>query len=605
MHKEIQKVYKTDVLSVGGSGAGVMSAVYAARQGVNVLLVSQGKIGRSGNAIMAGGACGIDGQSGREILNIPTADESFTREKMFDCIVKESFYLSEQNMVRQYVEDAPYVMQDYLGWAEKAGCRFVDIAPCGWQFSGLEFMKPLSVALRETPQVEVLEDTIITDLLWQNHVITGAVGLRVLTGEIIQIEAKAVILATGGYQPLTLKNTVSDMTGDGQAMAYRAGARLSDMEFMLAFPTALVPEDMCGSIYPYLFRRIPHHLADKNGKEIVIEPEVQKLSTESKLNKLVNCYYMGHAVAAGLGGPHGGAYWDYSRSTEAKKRKGLEQFYNRFAIWHKKGFYKGESMKRVEDMILSNQPIEVGLGVEYTMGGIVVDENMRTDIEGLLAAGEVTAGTFGACRIGDGLIEMLAHGRKAGEVAAEHCKNHAHTPTDQEQADAFVQELLSCFDNSDGPNAIQFYNAMEKACDEGLGVIRTEEGLAGALGKIEAMKKQERNLTLENKGRSYNFEWLRAIQARNMLICDEASLRAALERRESRGCHIRQDYETVDHDRYLHHYDFKKEGDRMVMKRRKPTITTMPAPTGTKETIFDYFKDKSLNYDRRFKINFD
>ena len=158
------------------------------------------------------------------------------------------------------------------------------------------------------------------------------------------------------------------------------------MEFMLAFPTALVPEDMRGSIYPYLFRRVPHRLMDKNGDEIELDPDAKKLSTESKLNKLVNCFYMGRAIDKGLGGPHGGAFWDYSIATQEEKRTALDQFYKRFSLWHRYGYYKGESLQRVDNMIMNNEPLEVGLGVEYSMGGIVVNENMETGVDGLFAA---------------------------------------------------------------------------------------------------------------------------------------------------------------------------------------------------------------------------
>ena len=605
MCDKISLTIETEVLVAGGAGAGVMAAIHAARGGAAVVLVSKGKIGRSGNVIMAGGGCGIDGQSGKDILGIKSADPSFTRENLYDCIVKESFYLAEQNMVKQYVEDAPTALQDYLRWADRAHCKFVPIQPCGWQSSGLQFARPLVEGMKEAPEVQTMEDTIVLDLLMSEKRVTGALCLNFYTGELIQVNAKAVILATGGYQPRTLNNTVSDMTGDGQAMAYRAGATLSDMEFMLAFPTALVPEDMRGSIYPYIFRRIPHRLTDKNGDEIVIPESVRRLSSESKLNKIVNCYYMGHAVANGLGGPHGGVFWDYSRASEEEKRKGFDQFYHRFSLWHKYGYYKGESMKRVEEMIFRDESLEVGLGIEYSMGGVAVNERMETGIDGLLAAGEVTAGTFGACRVGDGLIEMLAHGMKAGQVAAEYCRAHDWLPSDPEQVNRLAEETLSFFDNADGPNAIQVYNRMEKICDRGLGVIRDEAGIQGALDELLQVKQEAKKLTLACRSRKYNFEWLRAIQVQNMLVCDEAALRAALERRESRGCHIRKDYEQVDHDHYLHHYQFQLKEGAMNMSAKAPTLLRPEVPHGRADNILSYFTDPRLNYSRSFKISFD
>ena len=604
MNRKIDCTFDTDLLVVGGSGAGVTAAFYAVQAGADVLMVSKGKAGFSGNAIMAGGGCGIDGESGRNELGIETADPSFTKDKLFDCLVKESYYLAEQNIVQQYVDDAPVVLKDYLQWAKRAGSKFISIQPCGWQAAGAHFAKPLVEALKETPEIKTLQDTMVVELLKNGGRVVGAIAVHIYSGKIIRINAKAVVLASGGYQLQSLKNTVSDMTGDGPAMAYRAGATLSDMEFMLAFPTALVPEDMRGSIYPYLFRRIPHRLIDKSGNEILIDEDARGLSTESKLNKIVNCFYMGNAVDKGLGGPHGGAYWDYSIATQEEKRVALDQFYKRFSTWHKYGYYKGESLERVEKMIMNNEPLEIGLGVEYSMGGIVINENMETGVEGLYAAGETATGTFGACRIGDGLIEMLCQGMKAGWVAAEYCKTIALDKADEAQAETIAEDILHFFDNSGGESATELFQKITSACDKGLKVIRKEADLQCSLAELTELKKQVPNAMLTCKSRVYNLEWLNALSARNTILCGELAVRAATERKESRGCHMRADYPAVDHDHFLFHYDFVQKDGEPHMSTRKPTVTRMPLPTGRRENIIKYFTDPALDYNRAFKINF-
>lgn len=604
MGTNIDKTIDADILVAGGSGAGVMAAVYAARNGAKVVMAVKGKIGSSGNAIMAGGACGIDGESGFDILGIQNADRTFTREKLFDCLVKESYYLADQDIVEQYVNDAPEAMKQYLEWADHAGCKFISIQPCGWQFSGREFMKAAAKGIKETPEVYVMEDTMAAELLKEGDSVVGAVCIDVYTGKLIQVNAKSVILATGGYQPLSLHNTVTDMTGDGQAMAYRAGATLSDMEFMLAFPTALVPEDMKGSIYPFLIRRIPYKMVDKNGIEVKIPEAVQKLVSESKLGKLVSCYYSGHTVDKGLGGPHGGIFYDYSSTSEEEKIDGFEKFFDRFSIWHKRGFYKGEDMSRVREMVLNNQPLEVGMGIEYSMGGVVVNDKMETGIPGLYAAGEVTTGTFGACRVGDGLVEMLCQGMKAGITAAKELPDGELHYASEETVTHVTDYLLHFLSNNGGKNSVEFYNEIERANDIGLGVIRCEEDLKKNLKLLYELKKNACNITTSCKSRAYNMEWLRAIQAQNILICSEAAVRAALLRRESRGCHIRKDYETVDHDHFLHHYQFRKDGSDMVMSIKRPVVTKIALPTGSKENIMEYFTDPALNYSRSWKISF-
>lgn len=598
----IQRTIVTDILCVGGSGAGVMSAVIGAKQGLAVTLISKGKVGHSGNIIMAGGGFGIDGQSGVEILNDEFSDPSFTRDKMFDCIVKESFFLADQNMVQQYVDESAPAIKLYLEWANAAKCNILRYKPCNWMSSGLIFARALRQGIKHTPSVNLLEDTTVVELLKKDGRVTGAIAIDLYTGELIEVQAKVVILGTGGFQPFTMKNTVSDMTGDGHGMAYRAGAKLTDMEFLLAFPTAVYPQDMRGSIYPFVFElfmpSLHFKMVDKNGNPLPVPEKISNLTRGTKLSKLASCFYMGTAIDQGLGGPNGGAYYDYSGCSKDAKDLAFSGFHNRFDRFHKHGYYKGESLDRVKEIIYSNQLLEVGLGFEYCMGGIQVNEKMETGVPGLLAAGEVTSGVFGACRAGDGLTEMLAQGMRAGYTAAEYCNASPKIDNDQLEVYRACQHILHCFNCDDGINAIDFYNQLEIACDKGFSVIRSEEGLTETLGVLLELKSKLKNVTIRNKGRTYNFEWLRALQAENMLTCCEAGVRAAITRKESRGCHIRKDYPQVDHDRYLYKYVFSIDGNEMHMDTRRPVVTKMELPTGTQENVIEYFMDENLKYGR-------
>lgn len=593
----------TDVAVAGGSGAGVMAAVKAAEGGASVLLISKGKVGRSGNVIMAGGGFVIDGESGREYLHDEQADASFTRAKMFDCIVKESFYLADQNMVAQYVDESGPALREYVAWAERTeGITFFRTKPCGWMSSGLHFARVLEQGLREHPEIQLMEDVILLDVLTDGERVTGAIALDVYTGDLIEIEAKAVVIATGGYQPFSMKNTVSDMTGDGAAIAYRAGAVLTDMEFMLAFPTAVWPQDMKGSIYPFIFEyfmpSLRYTVRDKNGDALPIPQAIQDLTRGTKLSKLASSYYMGTAIDSGLGGPNGGVYYDYSAFTHEQLDAAFAQFHARFDKLHKAGCYKGESLDRVKEKMYAGEPIEVGLGFEYCMGGIQVDDTMSTGVDGLFAAGEVTSGVFGACRAGDGLTEMLVQGYRAGITAADYC---ARTERRELGASAFGEleaRAVSCFDGEGGRSPMEICREMESACDDGLSVIRCESGMNESLRRIEALSDELPRMTMRCRARAYNVELLRAMQARNMMVCCEAALRAAIQRKESRGCHIRKDHPTVDHGRYLIKYCFDMSGGEMRMTSRKPVVTTMPLPEGTSPGVIDFFLDPALCYSR-------
>lgn len=601
--KEITKIIETDVLSVGGSGAAVTAAVAAHRGGAKVTLVSKGKVGYSGNAIMAGGGFSIDGEGAYEVCGVKEADPKFTKEILFDSIVKESYFISDQNMVEQYVEESPEIVNEILQWGERAGQKFLFAPPSTWISAGISWTKAARQGLKENPEIQVIEDVMIVELLKNKGQVNGAIGIDIYTGEIILFKAKAVILGTGGFQPCTLKNTVTDMTGDGIGMAYRAGARLADMEFLLAFATALYPNEMKGSIYPFVMefnmRDIKYDVRDAKGELIDIPEDVIRLSRGKKLSKLVSMYYWGEAIVEGRGTENDGVYMDYTDNDKDKLKKSLENFLERFSAWHKQGYYKGEDMTKVKEKILGDGLIEVGLGFEYSMGGILVDEKMKSDVPGLFAAGEVTSGVFGANRVGDGLTEMLCQGYRAGISASEFVKETEDVDIDISQRDEILEKITRPFRKSEGISSINVHSNIEKACDEGFGIIRNEEGLLEALKEIERIKTEEfPNISFKSKSTSYNYEWIDYLQVENLLICAEAGIRAALMRKESRGCHIRSDYPEVDHDNYLFRILSKDADGEMQLDTRKPIVTKLPLPKGKKENVIEYFLDKDLGYQR-------
>lgn len=592
----------TDLLVIGGSGAGVMASVYASKSDVKVTLVSKGKVGFSGNAIMAGGGFGIDGQSASE-LGIKDADKSFTRDRMFDCIVKESFYLSDQDMVEQYVKEGPIAVNKLLEWKDASKQKFLFFKPANWIMSGLSIGKSLRYGLKQHPEVEVFEDVIIFELIKDKEKVCGALGIDIINGEFIFFESKATIIGTGGYQPFSENNTVTDMTGDGQAMALRAGASLSDMEFILAFPTAVYPEHMKGSIYPFIFeynmRDLKYDIIDKNGEIVNISEDVIRASRGGKLSKLITTYYFGKCKDENLLGSHDGWFYDYSQNSVETIDKSFETLYNRFDNWHKHGYYKGESLAEVEKIIYDKKPLEVGMGFEYCMGGIEVNDKMETSVEGLYAAGEVTSGVFGACRVGDGIVEMLAQGMRAGLSASEYIKNTNRFEVEDELIVDSIEKVMKYLDDEDGVNAIQIYKSIEKACDEGFSYLRDEEGMEKALNTINCLIDQQKSIRTKEKSLIYNVELINAISSENLLQCVKASIISGIERKESRGCHIRKDYPEVDFDNYtVKNVVSLDENNNFIITKRKPRITKIALKQGKSESVVEYFMDPSLNYRR-------
>jgi len=318
----IDKVYTTDVLVVGGGGAGISAAIAAARSGAKVTIVSKGKVGNSGNTIMIGGSFAMDGHSAYHHYGIKEADATLTKEVLVDSIVKDGFYLSDQSIVEQFVDESPAIVNEVRLWGEKAGQNFVFGKPATWSMSGHAMGKALQLGVKENQGIEIKEDIMIVDLIKTNHKITGAVGIDIYTGEIIQFNAKAVVLGTGGFQPYTLKNTNSDMTGDGVAMAYRAGAKLADMEFLLFLVTCLEPNEIKGSILPVFFVFNPdfkYKITDAQGNEIIIPEKLKEIEEKSELGKLIDLYYFGKSILAGKGTEDGGIYFDPEKPVEIEE----------------------------------------------------------------------------------------------------------------------------------------------------------------------------------------------------------------------------------------------------------------------------------------------
>jgi succinate dehydrogenase/fumarate reductase flavoprotein subunit len=603
--KDFNKVLETDVLIVGGSGAAVSAALECKKSKLDVMVVSKGKIGRSGNAIMAGGGFSIDGESAYSVCGEENANRDFDQDALFDSIVKESYYLSDQRLVEQYVYESPEIVREFLALGKRAGQKFLfSPGSNSWISAGLSWGRAAAQGIKENKEIVTIEDVMVIDVIKSGDIVNGAIGINIYSGELILFKAKAVILATGGFQPCTLKNTVSDMTGDGIGIAYRAGAKLADMEFLLAFATALYPTEAIGSIYPFVmeFNMPDVDFIVRNGsKEIIdIPAEVIKISRGKKLSKLISMYYYGIPIFNGEGTERKGVYLDYSVNDKDKLKKSLDNFFEKFSLWHRKGYYKGDDMSKVVEKILDDGLIEIGLGYEYSMGGVLIDETMSTSVPGLFAAGEVTSGLFGANRVGDGLTEMLCQGQRAGKTAIKYISEIEESKIDDYYISKIIDKINVPFKNTESEISSQrIHRRIEEISDEGFWCIRTEGKMEKALTAIEQLEKDEMNkIFIKNRTKNYNYELIDYLQCENLLTCVKAGLISAINRKESRGCHIRLDYPKVDHDNYLYRSVISEHDRNMKLDKIAPYVTKMELPKGTKENIIEYFLNKNLDYKR-------
>ncbi|MDP4152216.1 MAG: FAD-binding protein [Bacillota bacterium] len=592
----------TDVLCIGGGGAGITAAISARKQGAHVTLVSKGKIGNSGNTIMIGGSYSMDGESAKN-YGFQKANASFNKDYLFEQIVKQSFFLSEQNLVQQYVDESPDVVYQCYQWGEQAKIKQNFFAPGGWMLSGHALGKALLQGLHETSGIETVEDTVIVDLLKSDDKISGAVGFDVYTGEPVHIHAKSVVMGTGGFQPFSVTSTNSDMiAGDGIAMAYRAGAQLADMEFMIFIPTALEPQSSKGSILPFLLYSsgIPIGTLDGEGNAIKIPKPMRKMAKGSELDKVIFNYYWSARLAQGKGTENSGLYMDFSKLAKLPGfifNFGFKELLKYFKDFYKYGYYHSDDLFYFKKLMLEKKKMEFALCSEYSMGGIVIDEKMATRVRGLFAAGEAGSGVFGACRVADATTEMMVQGTRAGISAAEYAQKAEQPKTDEQQVNAILNKIQAPIFRAEGVNPVATIQKIHRAADQGFGSIRNEEELTAALAEIEHIKEVDLpHLCAQCKSPSYNYERLCALQAENMLTCTEAGIRAALMRRESRGFHLRSDYPQVDNDRFAVRILEEQGPDHMLMSERKPSVTRIPTPSGNEENVPEFMLRQKLKF---------
>ncbi|WP_180950333.1 FAD-binding protein [Pygmaiobacter massiliensis] len=578
MLKVAEKIF-TDVLVVGGGGAACTAAVAAARNGAKVALVSKGKTGNSGNTIMIGGSYGMDGESAYHDYHIEEADPTFTKEEMFKSIVNDGFNLSDQNLVEQFIEESPRIVYEVKEWGEEIGEKFRFYAPANWDVTGRSMGRALLAGVKKTPGVSIYDDVAIVELLKNGEQVTGALGIELYTGRLLQFEAKATILGTGGFQPYTLKNTNTDMTGDGQAMAYRAGAKLADMEFMLFLMSAIEPNNMRGSILPAIctFRRaFNYDPVDCNGDKIEVPEALREMEATSEMSKLVHMFYFGRVINQGRGSKNGGIYFDFSRFTDEEIDTMFDAVMEHFDGFYRHGYYHGESVIEYREMAKKKRKIEVGLSSEYSVGGIFIDENMFTGVPGLYAAGEVASGAFGANRVADAVTEMIVQGYKAGEVAAQRTAAQELVGTASESVEQAVGMIQSLLDNDSNVTVGQLLHQMETVTDDALGMVRNQERLEKGLDIYHQLDEAVEKVVIHSKSLVYNRELMQALQVKNLVTCSRVATEMALARKESRGLHLREDYPYIDNVdwqvRLLAHCEDGKD----ILEKKVPDVTKIP-----------------------------
>jgi succinate dehydrogenase / fumarate reductase flavoprotein subunit len=373
-----------------------------------------------------------------------------------------------------------------------------------------------------------------------------------------------VVLATGGIgRAFKITSNSWEYTGDGHALAYRAGAQLQDMEFVQFHPTGMVwPPSVRGILVTEGVRGEGGILVNKEGRRFMFDdiPENYRGQTADNEEEgwrytqgdknarrppeLLTRDHVARAimkeVREGRGSPHGGVFLDISwissklSGAEEHIKKKLPSMYHQF--------------KQLADIDITKEPMEVGPTTHYVMGGIRVDgDTQMSSVPGLFAAGEVGAGLHGANRLGgNSLSDLLVFGMRAGKYAAEFAGRQSSPRVDSQQADTIVRTALEPFDRRDGGEGpYQVEHDLQTMMQELVGIVRREDEMRRALEGLKALQERARKVSVTGN-REYNPGWHTAIDLQNLLTVSEIVARAALERKESRGGHFRDDFPEKD-----------------------------------------------------------
>lgn len=570
----------TDVLIIGSEGSGARAAIAAHDAGADVLVVTKGRSGKSGATITALADIDVDSRSAKELLGLP-GNSNDSQEIFFEDILKEGKYLNNQKLLELHVAEAPLRVKELMDW----GLKVKDLIhtpghqyPRGVYTSGADIMKTLVRQVRMR-KIKILEDTMVVDLLTSGGVVIGALGLNLRNGEFVPLSAKATIIATGGGMMVyPIQTAPEELTGDGQAIAYRAGAELIDMEMVQFHPCDLLwPPAWRGIGFPFTIgpsAGLDVWLLNKYGQRFMSkwDPERMEKTTRDILSIAIMT-----EVLEGRGTPSGGVYMSLTHLPYNLVDYFLEWFSKRGVLgpnWKYQGFNFGELMEKVK----KGYAMEVGPACHFFMGGIRVNEKCETSLPGLYAIGEVAGGTHGANRLsGNACTQIFVQGARGGENAAGYSRREGRVELDEKQIGRIEQRLLRYLRNDGGPRPFKVRKELQKVAWEKAGIIRDGSFLKDVLKWVWEFKMYGiPRLSTGATERQYNREWMEAIQLDSLVIILEAIAKSALLREESRGAHYRKDFKELNKD-WLRNIIVKNDQGEMI-SFTQPIVTTRWKP---------------------------
>ena len=562
--------YKYDVVVIGAGGAGLRAAVEAREAGLRVAIICKSLFGKAHTVMAEGGAAASMG-------NVNSGDNWMVH---FRDTMRGGKFLNHYRMAELHAKESPDRVWELETWGALfdrtkegkisqrnfGGHEYPRLAHVGDR-TGLELIRTMQqkiVALQQkdgrdhgdmASHIKVFAELTITEIIKENEKVAGAYGYWRESGAEVLFEAPAVIIATGGVgKTFKITSNSWEGTGDGHALALKAGANLVDMEFLQFHPTGMVwPPSVRGILVTesvrgeggiltnnlgerFMFKYIPDVFKDKyadNETEAdgwYIDQDNNRRPPEllprDEVARAINS-----EVKAGRGSEHGGVFLDVSKRISAEIiKKRLP------SMWHQ--FYE------LAGVDITKEAMEVGPTCHYVMGGVEVepDTAAAVGVPGLFAAGEVAGGMHGSNRLGgNSLSDLLVFGRRAGMGASEYVKKSSANPVSESSIKAAAERIEAPFSRSGGENSYSLHAELQEVTQNLVGIIRTGEELKTAIEKIAGIRERSANVSVSG-GRKFNPGFHLAFDLDNMLLVAESTAKSAIKREESRGGHTRDDF---------------------------------------------------------------
>ena len=547
-----------DVVIIGAGGAGLRAAIEAQSKGLRTALVCKSLLGKAHTVMAEGGVAAALGN---------VSDEDNWKVHFRDTM-RGGKMLNNWRMAQLHAQESPDRVRELEDWGalfdrtkdglilqrDFGGHRFARLAHVGDR-TGLELIRTLQQRA-VAAGIEVFMELKVLRLLHDAEgTVSGLVGYWRPSGEFVTFTAKAVVMATGGIGKSWMYTSNSwESTGDGHAMSLWAGADLIDMECVQFHPTGMVwPLSVRGLLVTEGVRGDGGVLRNSEGNRFMFDyiPPMFKDETADSEDE-ADRWYDDHSagrrppellprdevarsinseVKAGRGSPHGGVFLDIAtRRTPEDIRRRLPSMYHQF--------------KELAGVDITSEAMEVGPTCHYAMGGVRVDaDSAATTVAGLFAAGEVAGGMHGSNRLGgNSLSDLLVFGRRAGIGAAEFASGRSGSPTvDKGQIDAAIAAAIAPFEREGGENPYDIHQDLQETMQSLVGIIRTGSELEEALGKIEVLEERANQVSVSG-GLRYNPGWNLTTDLPSMLTVSRCTAMGALNRKESRGGHTRNDY---------------------------------------------------------------